>query len=171
MRAWRMRPAVPKRLRRRRARRASAEAAAEAMAEAAQAAAEAAQAAAEAAQAAAEAAQAAAEAAQAAAAPRSPGTAGGEAPLVVTLPEATEGACAVCRDEWQAGAQVRVLPCAHRFHAACVGAWLGQYKAECPLCRARVPERAAPRAPGRARGLFLELGAHGPGLGAALALR
>jgi len=150
MRARRMSPAVPKRLRRRRARRASAEAAAEAVAEAAEAVdAEAAD----------------AEYAENAESPHASRTGGGEAPLIVTLPEATEGACAVCRDEWQAGAQVRVLPCAHRFHAACVGAWLDQYKAECPLCRARVPERAAPR---RALGLFLELGAHGPGLGAAL---
>jgi hypothetical protein len=145
MRARRMSPAGSKRLRRRLVRRATAEAVAEAVAEAAEA----------------------AEAADTehAELPDPSRTGGGEAPLIVTITEATEGACAVCRDEWQAGAQVRVLPCGHRFHPACVGAWLNQYKDECPLCRARVPERAAPR---RALGLFLELDAHGPGLGAAL---
>jgi hypothetical protein len=135
-----MSPAGPKRLRRRQARRAAAEAAAEA-AEAA--------------------AEAAADAAGAAEGARdSPERDRDDGPVLVTLSQAEEGACPVCQGEWRAGAEARVLQCAHRFHPACVGAWLDQYKAQCPVCRAHVAERAAPR-PARALGLFLEPCAHG----------
>jgi hypothetical protein len=57
--------------------------------------------------------------------------------------------CAVCIVEFRDGDQVRLLPrCGHRFHAACVGAWL-QLHSTCPLCRASVlappPTAAEPK--------------------------
>ncbi|XP_062209249.1 RING-H2 finger protein ATL39-like [Phragmites australis] len=46
--------------------------------------------------------------------------------------------CAVCIAELRGGDEGRALPrCGHRFHAACVDAWL-QRHATCPLCRASV---------------------------------
>jgi hypothetical protein len=46
--------------------------------------------------------------------------------------------CAVCIVEFRDGDLVRLLPgCGHRFHAACVGAWL-QLHSTCPLCRASI---------------------------------
>ncbi|XP_051203932.1 uncharacterized protein [Lolium perenne] len=46
--------------------------------------------------------------------------------------------CAVCIVEFRDGDLVRLLPrCGHRFHAACVDAWL-RLHSTCPLCRADV---------------------------------
>ncbi|KAK1697101.1 hypothetical protein QYE76_013798 [Lolium multiflorum] len=46
--------------------------------------------------------------------------------------------CAVCIVEFRDGELVRLLPrCGHRFHAACVDAWL-RLHSTCPLCRADV---------------------------------
>lgn len=54
--------------------------------------------------------------------------------------------CAVCIVEFRDGDRARLLPlCGHRFHAACVDAWL-QLHATCPLCRASVVAPAAPAA-------------------------
>uniref|UniRef100_A0A0D9V068 RING-type domain-containing protein n=1 Tax=Leersia perrieri TaxID=77586 RepID=A0A0D9V068_9ORYZ len=51
---------------------------------------------------------------------------------------AGEGECAVCIGELRDGDECRALPrCGHRFHAACVDAWL-RLHANCPLCRASV---------------------------------
>lgn len=46
--------------------------------------------------------------------------------------------CAVCIVEFRDGDLARLLPrCGHRFHAACVDAWL-RLHSTCPLCRASV---------------------------------
>ncbi|KAM0921943.1 hypothetical protein ACQ4PT_006502 [Festuca glaucescens] len=46
--------------------------------------------------------------------------------------------CAVCIVEFRDGDLARLLPrCGHRFHAACVDAWL-RLHSTCPLCRADV---------------------------------
>ena len=45
--------------------------------------------------------------------------------------------CAVCLEELTEGAQLRALPCCHRFHAACIDRWL-QQKAACPICNREV---------------------------------
>ncbi|XP_003566333.1 RING-H2 finger protein ATL39 [Brachypodium distachyon] len=61
-----------------------------------------------------------------------------------------DGDCAVCIVEFRDGELARLLPrCGHRFHAACVDAWL-RLHATCPLCRASVvapagPDAAAPK--------------------------
>nr|UDO47770.1 hypothetical protein [Pandoravirus massiliensis] len=48
-----------------------------------------------------------------------------------------DGACAVCLDDFADGDQLRILPCAHAYHAACIDRWLANHIA-CPCCRAPV---------------------------------
>jgi hypothetical protein len=42
------------------------------------------------------------------------------------------------------GDTLRVLPCKHEFHAACVDKWLKEVHCVCPLCRASVLLAASP---------------------------
>ncbi|KAG7397337.1 hypothetical protein PHYBOEH_000849 [Phytophthora boehmeriae] len=49
--------------------------------------------------------------------------------------EASENAsCAVCLHAFQVDANVRMMPCFHRFHPDCIDPWL-QEKASCPVCK------------------------------------
>lgn len=59
--------------------------------------------------------------------------------------------CAICQDPIAAdGAPdrdpdvdlVRVLPCGHLFHAACIGVWVLGFQATCPLCKYELAEDA-----------------------------
>jgi hypothetical protein len=45
--------------------------------------------------------------------------------------------CAVCMESFSAGDEVRVLPCNHEFHVACVDQWL-RMRSTCPLCRSNI---------------------------------
>ena len=62
-----------------------------------------------------------------------------------------EGECAVCLGEFVQGQPVKVLPCGHGFHSACIDKWLLGQTSEptCPLCKAVAirPEAAAGAVP------------------------
>jgi len=47
--------------------------------------------------------------------------------------EESQTSCAVCLSDFEGGEKLRVLPCGHKFHKACVDTWLRRNKA-CPLC-------------------------------------
>lgn len=47
--------------------------------------------------------------------------------------------CVVCLCPMQQEEEVMLLPCAHKFHAACIRPWLGR-SIECPVCKANVPD-------------------------------
>lgn len=56
--------------------------------------------------------------------------------------------CPICVEDFEAGDQVRVLPCdgRHRFHAECVDPYLLKHSSLCPLCRKDL-KPAAPTPP------------------------
>ncbi|GAB7339265.1 hypothetical protein MBLNU457_5920t1 [Dothideomycetes sp. NU457] len=43
--------------------------------------------------------------------------------------------CSICTDDFEAGQDMRVLPCDHKFHPACIDPWLLNVSGTCPLCR------------------------------------
>ncbi|KAJ9664953.1 hypothetical protein H2201_005005 [Coniosporium apollinis] len=43
--------------------------------------------------------------------------------------------CSICTDDFELGQDIRVLPCNHTFHPACVDPWLLNVSGTCPLCR------------------------------------
>ncbi|KAI0205506.1 hypothetical protein F4808DRAFT_236332 [Astrocystis sublimbata] len=43
--------------------------------------------------------------------------------------------CSICTEDFTKGEDVRVLPCDHKFHPACVDPWLVNVSGTCPLCR------------------------------------
>mmetsp|Transcript_103454 Transcript_103454/g.154993 ORF Transcript_103454/g.154993 Transcript_103454/m.154993 type:complete len:631 (+) Transcript_103454:191-2083(+) len=49
--------------------------------------------------------------------------------------EAQLDECSICLDDFVAGSRCRQLPCDHIFHSACIGRWLIERSATCPLCK------------------------------------
>jgi len=45
-----------------------------------------------------------------------------------------ERQCMVCLEEFQDGENLRILPCLHRYHQACVDRWLKENR-HCPVCK------------------------------------
>uniref|UniRef100_A0A0D9XBH8 RING-type domain-containing protein n=1 Tax=Leersia perrieri TaxID=77586 RepID=A0A0D9XBH8_9ORYZ len=65
-------------------------------------------------------------------------------PAAVAAPEEVAGVvvCAVCTEEVAARQAVVRLPCAHWYHAGCIGPWL-RIRTNCPTCRAELPRAPA----------------------------
>ncbi|CAA7392743.1 unnamed protein product [Spirodela intermedia] len=53
---------------------------------------------------------------------------------------ADELTCSVCLEQVYAGELVRILPCLHQFHVACIDPWLRQ-QGTCPVCKYRAARR------------------------------
>ncbi|KAJ4951434.1 hypothetical protein NE237_028266 [Protea cynaroides] len=51
--------------------------------------------------------------------------------------------CYICLAEYEEGDKIRVLPCHHEYHMACVDKWLKEIHGICPLCRGDVCEGVA----------------------------
>lgn len=49
--------------------------------------------------------------------------------------ESGPDSCVICLGEFNAGEELRKLPCGHVFHVECVDEWLTASRAECPLCK------------------------------------
>ncbi|KAI3327885.1 hypothetical protein HD806DRAFT_338838 [Xylariaceae sp. AK1471] len=66
--------------------------------------------------------------------------------------EANHLGCSICTEDFTVGEDVRVLPCNHKFHPACVDPWLVNVSGTCPLCRLdlRPPEDIEPEESGEA---------------------
>jgi hypothetical protein len=52
--------------------------------------------------------------------------------------------CSICTDDFERGQDIRVLPCNHQFHPACVDPWLLNVSGTCPLCRIDLHPAASP---------------------------
>eukprot|EP00002_Diphylleia_rotans_P020311 TRINITY_DN3948_c0_g3_i1.p1 TRINITY_DN3948_c0_g3~~TRINITY_DN3948_c0_g3_i1.p1 ORF type:complete len:324 (+),score=48.28 TRINITY_DN3948_c0_g3_i1:38-1009(+) len=44
------------------------------------------------------------------------------------------GECIICMEEYARGDTIKILPCAHMFHASCTDAWISRNKT-CPVCK------------------------------------
>merc|ERR1719487_136097 len=48
-----------------------------------------------------------------------------------------DNTCRICLCEYEDGDNVRMLPCLHKFHPACVDRWLAKNKT-CPICKTAI---------------------------------
>ena len=65
---------------------------------------------------------------------------GGGDQVLPQVPQPLElSMCSICLDDYEAGDRIRVLePCKHAFHAKCIGRWLAERSATCPLCKMEI---------------------------------
>jgi hypothetical protein len=58
---------------------------------------------------------------------------GAEAAAATTPPKEGELGCSICTEDFTTGEDVRVLPCHHKYHPACIDPWLLNVSGTCPL--------------------------------------
>eukprot|EP00456_Euglypha_rotunda_P027622 TRINITY_DN22043_c0_g1_i15.p1 TRINITY_DN22043_c0_g1~~TRINITY_DN22043_c0_g1_i15.p1 ORF type:complete len:299 (-),score=16.37 TRINITY_DN22043_c0_g1_i15:78-974(-) len=46
--------------------------------------------------------------------------------------------CAICLEDFTEGDKVKVLPCKHGFHSACIDPWLNEKSDLCPICKTSI---------------------------------
>ncbi|CAN0881283.1 Receptor homology region, transmembrane domain-and RING domain-containing protein 2 [Linum grandiflorum] len=51
--------------------------------------------------------------------------------------------CYICLVEYDEGECIRVLPCHHEFHRACIDKWLTEIHRVCPLCRGDIEAKSS----------------------------
>ena len=57
-------------------------------------------------------------------------------PRVPPLLPAELDCCSICLDDYEEGDRIRCIdPCNHTYHAKCIGKWLVERSATCPLCK------------------------------------
>jgi len=56
-----------------------------------------------------------------------------EAAAATTPPKEGELGCSICTEDFTTGEDVRVLPCKHKYHPACIDPWLLNVSGTCPL--------------------------------------
>jgi hypothetical protein len=56
-----------------------------------------------------------------------------ESPSPATAGPAPELGCSICTEDFEKGQDVRVLPCNHKYHPACIDPWLLNVSGTCPL--------------------------------------
>ncbi|CAI5499099.1 unnamed protein product [Closterium sp. Naga37s-1] len=71
--------------------------------------------------------------------------------------------CAICKDDYDAGAVTRQMPCRHVYHSDCILPWLQRHNT-CPVCRFELPTADAQDAQQQGQGRGAE-GAGGTGAG------
>ncbi|CAA3013718.1 E3 ubiquitin- ligase RING1-like [Olea europaea subsp. europaea] len=47
--------------------------------------------------------------------------------------------CPICLSEFEVNAEIKQMPCSHKFHSDCINKWLG-IQGSCPFCRYKMPE-------------------------------
>jgi hypothetical protein len=50
--------------------------------------------------------------------------------------------CVICLEDFEAGSQIKVLPCNHGFHGDCIDPWLNERSDKCPICKRSVYDQA-----------------------------
>jgi hypothetical protein len=58
---------------------------------------------------------------------------GAKEAAATTQPKEGELGCSICTEDFTTGEDVRVLPCKHKYHPACIDPWLLNVSGTCPL--------------------------------------
>merc|ERR1719401_120073 len=53
--------------------------------------------------------------------------------------ESQQRQCSVCLEQFQEGEELRLLPCFHKYHRACIDQWF-QNSPACPMCKRSIIE-------------------------------